>query len=133
MDAHRPDTLTPQQHRERNDVGHQPPTLSPQRDAHDNGQLARQIDELDQLMRHEDPSLWRRFRRLDQTWTRSGVAVFALIALTAVLFATALAVSSVVAWFAGLGAFLAASFVDDRHQRALRPTPPTRTRRVLWR
>ena len=28
LDAHRPDTLTPQQHLERNDVGHQPPTLS---------------------------------------------------------------------------------------------------------
>jgi hypothetical protein len=133
MDAHHPDTLIPQQHGERSDVGHRPPTLSPRRDTHDNGQLARQIDELDQLMRHEDPSLWKRFRRLNQTWTRIEVAVFALIVLTAVLFATALAVSSVVAWFAGLGAFLAASFVDNRHRRALRPPPPTNARRVLWR
>jgi hypothetical protein len=84
--------------------------------------LAREIDELEQNLRREDPGLVKQFRELDRARTRNEVTVFSLLAVSAVLLAIALAVRSPVAGLGGVGAYLASFVVDRRHQRTLRRT-----------
>jgi hypothetical protein len=82
-------------------------------------QLAQQIDELERALQQEDPSLARRFEKLQRTNTRNDAAVFSLLAISAVLLAIALATPSAVAGLGGVAAYLASFLVDTRHQRRL--------------
>jgi hypothetical protein len=107
VDAHRPDQLT--LNRPRPD--HRPGQLS-------SSELARQLDELEQTLRREDPALVKQFR--DRARTRNDVAVFSLLAAGAVLLAIALAARSPLAWLGGVAAYLASFGVDRRHHRTFR-------------
>jgi hypothetical protein len=84
-----------------------------------NDQLARQIDELERALAHEDPSLAHRFKKLQHANTRNDVAVFSLLAISAVLLAIALTTLSAVAGLGGVTAYLASFLVDTRYQRRL--------------
>jgi hypothetical protein len=95
-------------------------------------QLARQIDEIERALEQEDPSLAKRFERLQRTNTRNDIAVFSLLTISAVLLATALATLSAVAGLGGVAAYLASFLVDTRHQRRLTgPSHDERTR-TTW-
>jgi hypothetical protein len=82
-------------------------------------QLARQIDELERALEQEDPSLAKRFEKLQRTNTRNDIAVFSLLTISAVFLAIALATLSAVAGLGGVAAYLASFLVDTRHQRRL--------------
>jgi hypothetical protein len=102
-------------------------------DTTSNDQLARQIDELEQNLRRDDPALAQQFNKLQRAHTRNEVTVFSLLAAAAVLLAIALAATSPVAGFGGIVAYVAAFGVYDRHLRKLgRPSTPHR-RRAPWR
>jgi hypothetical protein len=95
----------------------------------DNDQLVRKIDELERTLRRDDPSLSRRFEHLQRRDKWNALAVFSLLALGAVLLATALATLSVAAGCAGVVAYLGSFLVDHRYQRQLTgPSQHERTR-----
>jgi hypothetical protein len=92
-------------------------------------QLVRQIEEFERALQRDDPSLSRRFNHLQRSDTLNDVAIFSLLALSAVLLATALATLSVAAGCGGVVAYLASFLVDHRHQRQLTgPSQDERTR-----
>jgi hypothetical protein len=97
-----------------------------------NDQLAQQFDELEQALEQEDPSLARRFDKLQRTNTRNDVAVFSLLGISAVLLAIALATLSAVAGLGGVAAYLASFLVDTRHQRRLSGPPNQDWQRTSW-
>jgi hypothetical protein len=114
VDAHRPDELTPQRQR---------------RDTITNDQLARQIDELEQELRRDDPSPAQQFNKLRRARTRVDITVFSLLAVAAVLLAISLATTSPIAGFAGIVAYVAAFGVYNQHLRKLdRRSAPHRRR-----
>jgi hypothetical protein len=82
-------------------------------------QLAPQIDEMERVLQQDDPSLAKRFEKLQRTNTRNDIAVFSLLIISAVLLAIALATLSAVAGLGGVAAYLASFLVDSRHQRRL--------------
>lgn len=87
----------------------------------------RQIDEIERHLRIEDPALSRRVEQRRRREAAQAVAVFTLLASSAVLLATGLATISPVVYCAGVAAFLAA-FVADRQLGTARrsrrnPTP----------
>lgn len=127
MDAHRPDDLTPQRQRPSHRTNHASAPVHQRRDTISNDQLARQIDELEQNLRRDDPALAEKFNKLQRAHTRIDVAVFSLLAAAAVLLAIALATTSPVAGFGGIAAYVAAFGVYDHHLRKLgRPSPRRR-------
>ena len=133
MDAHRPDELTPQRHRPSHRTDQTPAPVRQRSETINNDELARQIDELEQNLRRDDPALAQQFNKLQRAHTRNDVAVFSLLAAAAVLLAVALATTSRVAGLGGVAAYLASFLVDNRHQRRLRrPSTPHR-RRAPWR
>jgi Flp pilus assembly protein TadB len=81
------------------------------------------LAELERELERDDPLLASRFRRLERGQRRNDVAVFALLALSVVLLASALATNSVAAWITGAVVFVASFAVDTRHHRALRRLP----------
>jgi hypothetical protein len=98
-----------------------------------NDELARQIDELEQNLRRDDPTLAQQFSKLQRAHRRNEVTVFSLLAAAAVLLAIALATTSPIAGLGGIVAYVAAFGVYDHHLRKLdRPSTPHR-RRVPWR
>jgi hypothetical protein len=125
VDAHRPDELTPHRQRPGHRTDHEPAPLRQRRHPLTNDQLARQIDELEQNLRRDDPSLAKQFNKLQRAHTRIDTAVFSLLATAAVLLAIALATTSPVAGFGGIVAYVAAFGFYHRHLRALdRPSSP---------
>jgi hypothetical protein len=132
VDAHRPDELTPQRQRPSHRTDHEPAPLRQRRDPITDDELARQIDELEQNLRREDPSLAQQFNKLQRAHTRMDIAVYLLLAAAAVLLAIALATTSAVAGIGGIVAYVAAFGVYDQHLRKLhRPSAPHR-RRAPW-
>ena len=133
MDAHRPDELTPQRQRPGHRTDHAPAPVRQRSETISNDQLARQIDELEQNLRRDDPALAQQFSKLQRAHRRIEVAVFSLLAAAVVLLAIALATTSPVAGLGGIVAYVAAFGVYDRHLRKLgRPSTPHR-RRAPWR
>ena len=129
MDAHRSGQLTPQRQRpgQRTDQA-----LRQQRETITDDQIARQIDELEQNLRRDDPTLTAQFSGRQRAHTRNEVAVFLLLVVAVVLLATALATTSAVAFLGGVAAYLASFAVYHRHLRRLgRPSTPHR-RRAPW-
>ena len=98
-----------------------------------NDQLARQIDEIEQALLSDDPSLSKRFRKLQQDNTRNDVAVFSMLAISAVLLAAGLATLSPFAWGAGGAAYVASFLIDNRHERRLRRPFRADTKDTSWR
>lgn len=94
----------------------------------DNDQLVRKVDELERALRRDDPSLSKRFEHLQRSDKWNALAVFSLLALSAVLLTTALATLSVAAGCAGVVAYLGSFLVDHRHPRQL--TGPSREQRT---
>jgi hypothetical protein len=86
-------------------------------------QLARQIDELERALERDDPSLAKRFDKLQRANTRNDVAVFSLLAISAVLLAVAFTTLSAVTGLGGVAAYLASFLVDTRYQRRLGGPP----------
>ena len=133
MDAHRADELTPQRHRPSHRTDHAPAPVHRRSDAITNDQLARQIDDLEENLRRDDPALAQQFNKLQRAHTRNDVTVFSLLAAAAVLLAIALANTSRVAGLSGVAAYLASFLVDNRHQRKLREASTRHRRRAPWR
>lgn len=98
-----------------------------------NDQLVRQIDELEQALLSDDPSLSKRFRKLQHDNTRNDVAVFSLLAISAVLLAAGLATLSLTASCVGVAAYLASFLIDNRHERRLRGSFRNETKDTTWR
>ena len=133
MDAHRPDELTPQRQRPGHRTDHAPAPVRQRSETITDDQLARQIDELEQNLRRDDPALAQQFSKLQRAHRRIEVTVFSLLAAAVVLLAIALATTSPVAGLGGIVAYVAAFGVYDRHLRKLgRPSTPHR-RRAPWR
>jgi hypothetical protein len=57
MDAHRPDELTPQRQRPGHRTDHAPDPVRQRCETINSDELARQIDELEQHVRRDDPAL----------------------------------------------------------------------------
>jgi hypothetical protein len=96
-----------------------------------NDELAGQIDELEQNLRREDPSLALQFDKLQRARTRLDITVFSLLAAAALLLAIALATTSPIAGLGGIVAYVAAFGVYNQHLRKLdrhedRPGPVSR-------
>ena len=124
MDAHRPDNLTTQRQLpgQRTDQA-----LRQQRDTIRDAQVTRQIDELEENLRRDDPALAGQFNRWQRAHTRNDVAVFSLLVVAVALLAIALATTSSVAWLGGFAAYVASFGVNQRHLRKLgRPSAPHR-------
>ncbi|MFP5489037.1 MAG: DUF3040 domain-containing protein [Acidimicrobiia bacterium] len=79
----------------------------------DDEQVNRQIDEIERHLRIEDPALIRRVERRRPREFAQVIAVFALLASSAVFLTAGLATVSPVVYCAGVVSFLAA-FVADR-------------------
>jgi hypothetical protein len=75
------------------------------------------------LLRH-DPDFGRRWRAVERGSTLNAIAVFALLAASAVLLATGFAIQSLAVWCAGALASLASFVVDLRYRRRLRSPHP---------
>jgi hypothetical protein len=133
VDAHRPDELTPQRQHPGHRTDQESAPLRQRRDPITNDQLARQIDELEQNLRRDDPSLAQQFNKLQRARTRIDIAVFSLLAAAAVLLAVALATTSPVAGFGGIVAYVAAFGVYNQHLRKLDRPSATDRRRARWR
>lgn len=82
-------------------------------------QVRDELEQLERTLEREDPLLAGRFRRLGRQQRRTDLAVFALLGLSVLLLAAALATNSAVAWLTGATAFLASFVVDTRHHRTL--------------
>jgi hypothetical protein len=95
-------------------------------------QLGRQIDELERALQQQDPSLVKRFEKLQRTNTRNDIAVFSLLTISAVLLAIAFATLSAVAGLGGVAAYLASFLVDTRHQRKLTGPSQGEGTRTPW-
>lgn len=133
MDAHRPDELTPRRRRPAAQADQIPAPVPQRRGTITDDQLARQIDELEQNLRRQDPALAQRFDKLQRASRRNDVAVFSLLAAAAVLLAAALATTSPVAGLGGIMAYVAAFGVYNRHLRKLDRASIPRRRRAPWR
>lgn len=79
----------------------------------DSEHVNRQIDEIERHLRIDDPALARRVEQLRRREAARAIAVFALLASSAVLLAAGLATVSPVVYCAGVATFLVA-FVADR-------------------
>lgn len=79
----------------------------------DDEHVNRQIDEIERHLRIEDPALVRRVAQRRRREAAQAIAVFALLASSAVLLTAGLATLSPVVYCAGAAAFLAA-FLADR-------------------
>ena len=133
MDAHRPDELTPQRQRPGHRTDHAPAPVRQRYETISNDELARQIDELEQHLRRDDPALAQQFSKLQRAHRRIEVAVFSLLAAAVLLLAIALATTSPVAGLCGIVAYVAAFGVYNHDLRKLgRPSTPYR-RRFPWR
>jgi hypothetical protein len=97
-----------------------------------NDPLARQINQIERAMRQEDPSLAKRFEKLQRTNRRNDIAVFSLLTISAVLLATAFATLSAVAGLGGVAAYLASFLVDNRHQSKLTALSQDESTRTRW-
>jgi predicted membrane-bound spermidine synthase len=89
----------------------------------DRDQLDRRIDEFELELLGDDPSLAKRWKALERGSTFNVIAVFLLLAMSAVLLAAGLATQSVVAWSAGLTAFVLSFGADHTYRRVLAKTP----------
>jgi hypothetical protein len=133
VDAHRPDELTPQPHRPSHRTAQPPAPVRQRTETINSDKLARQLEELEQDLRRDDPALVEQFNRLQRARTRTDVAVFSLLAVAAVLLAIALAITSAVAGLGGIVAYAAAFGVYNHHLRKVgRASTPSR-RRAQWR
>ena len=133
MDAHRPDELTPQRQSPDHRTDQTPAPVRQRSETITDDQLARQIDELEQNLRRDDPALAQQFNMLDRAHRRIEVTVFSLLAAAVVLLAIALATTSPVAGLCGIVAYVAAFGVYNHDLRKLgRPSTPYRTR-FPWR
>jgi hypothetical protein len=131
MVAPRQHSLTPRRHDHSHRAGLTPPPFDPT----DDDQLARRINELEQSLQRDDPSLAKELRKLEQRDNRNAVAVFSLLVISAGLLATSFATTSTTALAAWVGAgtaYLASFLVDHRHQRKLRQPSPPMTTAAPW-
>jgi hypothetical protein len=107
--------------------------LRQRRDTITDDQLARQIDELEENLRRDDPSLAQQFTTLRRARTRVDITVFSLLAAAAVLLAIALATTSPIAGFGGIVAYVAAFGVYNQHLRKIDRPSAAHRRRAPWR
>lgn len=96
-------------------------------------QLDQQIDEFEQALHREDPSLSKRLRKLERGSTRNDLTVFSLLVISAVLFWIGLANQSPVAFAIGAAAFVASFLVDSLHERTLDEPSRGGTNDSAWR
>lgn len=82
-----------------------------------NDQLDNRIDEIERELCRDDPAFGERFERLDGHHPRRDLAVFALLALSAVLFAVGVATMSPIAWAVGIAGYLSSFALDTRFDR----------------
>lgn len=80
----------------------------------DDEHVNRQIDEIERHLRIEDPALVRRVAQRRRREAAQAIAVFTLLASSAVLLTAGLANLSPVVYCAGVAAFLAAFLADRR-------------------
>lgn len=85
--------------------------------------LVREIDEVEAALRRDDPALSKRLRALESGSSLAVGAVFALLAIGAVLVTIGLATLSLAVWSTGVAAF-AASFLVDRFRQRRHREPP---------
>ncbi|MET0143760.1 MAG: DUF3040 domain-containing protein [Ilumatobacteraceae bacterium] len=71
-----------------------------------------EIDRLEAALRADDPELVRRCRHWERREAAHVLAVFAFMALGAVLLTTGFAIGSPLAWCAGAGAYVLAVAAD---------------------
>jgi hypothetical protein len=84
--------------------------------------LADAIEEVEQHLAADDPELVHRVRQWYRVEVATAIAVFALLAIGAVLLTVGIATASWGGWFGGLGAFagaFAVNAVRDRMARRL--------------
>ena len=85
-----------------------------------------QFTALSQALCRDDPAFSERLRRLRHGDARNACAVFALLALGAVLLTAGFATLSLTTWAIGVGALVTACVVDQRHRRSLGRIPRSR-------
>jgi hypothetical protein len=85
--------------------------------------LRRQINDIERVLWHDDPTLMLRIRRLQRLDTASVLTVFALMAIGSVLVTVGAATSTITVGGSGLIAMVAACLINRRHQRTLRQPP----------
>ena len=85
-------------------------------------QVSRAIEEIEQALRREDPSFLQTSHDLEQRPGITEVAVFSLLAASAVLLTVGLATASAVPWYLGVVAYSACFVVDRQHERHRRRT-----------
>ena len=83
-------------------------------------QLDHQIEEIEQELLRDDPTLDRQFAQLDRVNRRQDATVFMLLVSSAVFLVIGVATMSMIAWVVGVVSFVAAFSVDTRDERLLR-------------
>ena len=89
----------------------------------DDDHVSRAIEEIARALRAEDPSFLGKFGDLDQRPGITVVAVFTLLAASAVFLSVGVATSSAASWYMGVVAYCASFLVDRHHKRHRRGTP----------
>ena len=86
-------------------------------------QVTQAIDEIERVLRREDPELVQRIRHLRRRDDVTVLGVFVLLAAGAVLLIVGLATLSWPALAAGLFSLVSSVLVDQHHKRSLRRVP----------
>ena len=83
-------------------------------------QLDRRIEEIEQELLRDDPTLGEQFAKLDPVDTRHDALVVGLLAASAVFLMIGLSTMSIAAWLAGAISIVTAFTVDIQHESRLR-------------